>query len=432
MLLIYTHKITNRLKYIFRLIIGDLLGISYELTTDADVFNAYSGSRFSYTKNPLGEELFIASAPLLFQRGIEGQEISFAEVDGIPSIYPSINKKSALGFDPFAAGFYLVSRYEEYLPYVKDEYDRFTAPISLAFQKGFLNKPMVNIWAERIGAVLKEHFSDLEIKEKHYKFIPTIDMDTAWVYREKGLLRSIGGYLKSIFSFNIQEVMERTRVLSGLQRDPLDNYREQVDIMKKYGLKPVYFILFASYGLNDKNIHVNNRQFNVLIKSLGDYAEIGIHNSFLSSYKPEKLNTERDTLSAVLNKEITKSRQHFVRLNLPYMYRNLIDLDILEDFSMGYNGTPGFRAGIADPFYFYDLDTDAPTKLKIFPFAFAINQLNPLSDPAHINLIKDVIKAVKAVNGTLIGEWDNDTLSKRSNLPDWKEAFEDILKEAST
>ena len=40
-------------------------------------------------------------------------------------------------FDVFSASFYLVSRYEEYLPYVKDMYERFQAENSLAYKHNF-------------------------------------------------------------------------------------------------------------------------------------------------------------------------------------------------------------------------------------------------------------------------------------------------------
>ena len=46
-------------------------------------------------------------------------------------------ENSALPFDVFAAGFYLLSRYEEYLPHIKDRFHRFPAkkvwPIRMAF-----------------------------------------------------------------------------------------------------------------------------------------------------------------------------------------------------------------------------------------------------------------------------------------------------------
>ena len=42
----------------------------------------------------------------------------------------------------------MLSRYEEYLPHIKDEYGRFEAKESLAFKYGFLEIPIVDKWVQ--------------------------------------------------------------------------------------------------------------------------------------------------------------------------------------------------------------------------------------------------------------------------------------------
>src|SRR6185436_12324127 len=64
-------------------------------------------------------------------------------------------------FDIFSAVFYLLSRYEEYLPHEKDEYGRYAHENSLAYGQGFLNTPLINIWIEDFKKVLKKKFSML-------------------------------------------------------------------------------------------------------------------------------------------------------------------------------------------------------------------------------------------------------------------------------
>jgi hypothetical protein len=111
------------------------------------------------------------------------------------------------------------------------------------------------------------------------------------------------------------------------------------------------------------------------------------------------------------------------------MYRTLFDLNIKEDYSMGFNTYHGFRAGISDPFYFYDLDLDLPTRVKVFPFAFSINKFwRPDSAEKRI-LIMNVIAEVKKVNGTLVGAWDNEALSPH-NIADWEGDFRELLEAA--
>ena len=106
--------------------------------------------------------------------------------------------KYVLPFDPFAASFYMVSRYEEHLPFIKDKHDRFEAAQSLAFQKGFLHKPIVNIYAKKIREILAEAFPELQFKDKKYEYVSTIDIDNAWAFKEKGFLRTTGALLRSL------------------------------------------------------------------------------------------------------------------------------------------------------------------------------------------------------------------------------------------
>lgn len=426
-LLIYTEKVTHRTRYIFQLFFGQLLGVDYETTAEVVDFESYQGPKISYARAPLEDELHFHASGLLFQRGIEGQELSFIDYRGTKVFFPSFSKRSAMPFDPFAAAFYLVSRYEEYLPYRLDEFGRFSAVDSISFQKGFLHKPVINMWAEDIARILREKYQGLQVSERHYRFIPTIDIDSAWQFREKGFLRSVGGYFRSFFQGDILELQHRTRVLLRVEKDPFDTYDEQLRVFSEFRLRPIYFILFGDYGLNDKNIQVFNPHFQVLVKSLADYADIGIHSSFKSSYDGQYLQKELARLSSVIHRDIFRSRQHYLRLNLPYMYRNLLEMNITEDYSMGYNSHHGFRAGLADPFYFYDLDLDMPTRIKVFPFAFSINKFWRPDSEEKVELIRSIIDEGKKVKGTLVGAWDNEALSSY-RIHDWQGNFRRVLE----
>ena len=434
MVTVYTEKITNRIKYIFHLVFRDVLNLEVKLTSDREAFRSEQGVKISYGKSPLDDELFFAAGAILYERGISHKEITMIEYDGLPAFFPVYNQKSALPFDVFGASFYLVTRYEEYLPYKKDEYGRFSAQESLAFQKGFLHKPMVNIWARKIGGLLAAKYQGFSCPGRKYAFTPTIDIDAAWAYKQKGLFRTAGGFLNALLRLDLAEIAERTRVLTGMQPDPFDTYGFQHKIHRKYKVSPVYFILFGEYGLNDKNIPVKNRQFHTLIKSLADYNKVGIHPSFNSNFYPRKLKTEVERLSKVLNREITCSRQHFLILQFPTTYRNLINLDIKDEFSMGFASQPGFRASICSAYRFFDLELDIETKLNIHPFAFMEGTLRDyMKLPANEALveIKTLIDEVKSVNGHFISIWHNESIGGLKRWQGWQEVYEEMIRYAT-
>jgi len=429
MLLIYVKKSTSRIKYCFNLVFNEMLGVDYMITTDANEFLNYRNAKISYARQPVQDELFFSSSSLLFETGIINQDIKVAVHDGVKVLFPS-RIQAALPFDPFAAVFYMVSRYEEYQPYIKDEFGRFDAKESIAYKHGFLQKPVVNLWVEMVKKLIQSRFPDFHFPQKKFKFIPTIDVDNAYAYLHKGIVRTIGGIAKSLVHFNFREIGERIRVLLKVETDPYDSYEFLFNIHEKYNLDALFFILFADYSVYDKNVPIQNKSFKSLIKSIADNAEIGIHPSFASFEKHEKLKKELLHLSSVVNKEIKNSRQHFLRLGMPGTYRKLIDLDILNDYTMGYAVQPGFRAGICSSFLFYDLDQEEETKLRVHPFMFmdgTIRKYLKLKPSEAMSAIVPLIDEVKAVNGTFISLWHNESLGTSALWKDWFKVYENMI-----
>jgi hypothetical protein len=432
MLQIFADKITHRTKYIFNLIFKDILGVNFILTDSPEEFKKMSGAKISYSVNPIADELHFTARHLLLESGITEQNIAMFDYEG-QKVFFATGKSSALPFDVFAASFFLVSRYEEYLPHIRDSHDRFDAKDSLAFRNGFLQKPVVNIWVNRIKEILKTRFPDIVFPERKYEFISTIDIDNAYAYREKGFTRTIGGYLKSLSKLDIKEIVERNKVLLGLQKDPYDTYEFQLEMLKKYKFKSIYFILLGDYGENDKNLPPESEKFQALIKMLGDYADVGIHPSYGSNKSKEQLKKEVDRLSKILHRDITQSRQHFLKLTLPDTYRNLIDLDIRDDYTMGFAAQVGFRASICTPFNFYDLDMELETKLKVHPFAVMEGTLKyymNIEPENAMDKIRPLIDEVKAVKGSFITLWHNDTMNDQKLWKGWKSVYEEMIKYA--
>ena len=432
-LLIYVQKKPARLRYVFRLVFKDLLRIPYRLLTDKDEFETANQPKMMYGEIAHGDGVFFGSCGLLFKRGIDSLDLEPLDYEGEKAFFPVYDKLSILPFDVFASIFYLVSRYEEYLPFVRDNHGRFTAHLSVSAQLGVLEKPLVNIWALLVKKKLQEKYPGLKFPDKKYKFIPTYDIDSAFAYAQKGLVRSLGGYFISAKTLDWKSIAERTAVLFTGKRDPFNTFARQIAYTKRYGLKPIYFILFGRYGQFDKNINIRNRTFRFLIKRLSDYARIGIHPSYFSVEQPERINFEISNLERVINKDVRCSRQHFLRLMLPNTYRNLIEEDITDDFSMGYAALPGFRAGICSPYNFYDLDLEVETKLRIHPFAVMDGTLRDYMDLTPTDAIEQIrvlINEVKKVNGTFISLWHNESLSDQKRWVGWRRVYEELLEMA--
>ncbi len=428
MLLIYTPTLTSRLQYIFSLVFNDLLKLEMEMTRDKEYFIRYEGAKMSYSEETIGDELNFKPAQLLFEKGITEQDIKVLDWEGTRAILFNENP-----FDPFAATFYLVSRYEEYLPHQKDEHGRFEANQSLAYRNDFLTKPLVNIWAEKIKDLLLNKYPDLILRERKYEYINTIDIDNAYAYKGKGFVRITGALAKSLLRLDFKAFNDRFKVLFLNAHDPFDTYQKLKALNEKYVAKSIYFFLVGDFNEHDRNISIHQKKYQQLIKSVADYSEVGIHPSYSSNESLKVVAKEIKSLYQVLNKEVTKSRQHFLKLSFPDTYRNLIECDIQEDYSMGYAEQVGFRASICSPFYFYDLIKDEMTNLRLYPFAVmdaTLNNYMKVKPDEAMKYVLPLIKETTAVNGTFISLWHNESFSNIGTWKDWETVYEQVVKAA--
>ena len=430
-MLVLVPKVTGRVMYVFDLVVKQLLGVEFVTTTDAEQFKAYDGPKLHYGTQRLDDEPFVKAVELLFERHIHEQGFRTVDYEATVAPFAVYGKGNLMPFDVFAASFFLVTRYEEYLSQVRDKYGRFCAEYSWMHENGMLQKPLVDIWAKSLGDKLKAIYPELPVKERKFRFVPTYDIDAAWAYKHKGLYRTVGGFLKDLAAGDRDRIRERHQVLRGKKKDPFDSFGFQFDLQKEFKLKPIYFILCGDYDTNDKNISIRKEAFRSLIKSLGDHADVGIHPSFSSYLDTAKLQREIDSLSEVLHRPLTKSRQHFLRMNLPRSYQKLIELDISDDYTMGFASQAGFRAGIAEAFRFYDLENDMVTNLQVHPFALMDGTMRDylnLDAEASLALAKSLVDEVKAVGGTFIYLTHNETLGGEQRWNGWPEMYRNLLE----
>jgi len=419
---VYTENITNRLQYIVETL-GHISGIHFNLVKNIDKFNDFNGAKINYTSKIIDNCLHINPVSLLFEKEILKQDIKVEKVD-----FPIFFKTNGdYPFDIFAASFYIISRYEEYLPHKKDEHGRYLASNSIAYQHDFLKIPIINIW---INDLLKR-FPKLSIPKKEFKFIPTFDVDVAYyAFYTKGIIRGSLSLAKNVLSLNAKELKLQLNILKKKVDDPYDTYEKIFEFNKKYNLNPIFFTHMGTYGKFDKNISCKSKRFKELIQNISMHANIGIHPSYLSNKNIALLKKELNRLQELTNKTITKSRQHYLILSMPSTYRNLIKLGISEDYSMGYSDEVGFRAGTCSPFQFYNLENEKKTSLIVYPFAYmdgTINEYHKYNFKEAEEIIIKLINEVKKVNGTFISIWHNSSFNETNQWKGWDDFYDKTL-----
>ena len=172
-MLLYSSCISPRLQYITGFIGKEIFGKSFEITTDKEYYLKGDTEKINYSSERiLSEEFWLKPHPLLFENKISEQSIQCFEVSGQKAFFKS---EGDFSFDIFAASFYLLSRYEEYLTHRKDMYGRYAHENSLAFRENFLHIPLINIWLEEFKKSLQAKFSNLKLRTSNFSFLPTYD-----------------------------------------------------------------------------------------------------------------------------------------------------------------------------------------------------------------------------------------------------------------
>jgi hypothetical protein len=424
---IYSPCSTARLEYVAGVIFSDILGINYEIVTDYACLSEKPA--INYSDEEREGEIKIIPAGLIHSSGIKQVDPKVLWDGETPVLFPS-SGESVFPFDIFSASFYMLSRYEEYQSFHNDIHGRFPASLSLAFREGFLKLPVVDLWAKMLGRELSVKYPEIKVRDTSYDALMTFDVDQAFAYIGKGFLRSAGGFLNDVLKKHSNPLV-RLRALLGRREDPYNLFSYMEDHVKRYGSKVIFFFPVGDRYDHDRNPSYRDNDYRALINRICGNYECGIHSSYHSSGRPNVLAAEMDHYREITGFNAKKCRQHWLLLNLPSTYRNFIAEGIYFDYTMGFADEPGFRAGIARPFLFYDLLMDQTTDLTVVPFQVmdgTLMQYKNMTPGNAINEIASLINITREVGGLFVSVWHNTSLTETDGWEGWRRVFEETLR----
>lgn len=404
-MLIFCKQRTPRIDYIFDFVLNQTLSIDYELTANEDFFKSSdNNSKWSY--GVYFESIpSLPAANFLFKKSIEPQDLVKKVNDDFITLF-EVETYNKVDYDIFASAFYLMSRYEEYLPCVKDEHGRYAAFQSIAVQYGFLQTAMVNRYIFWFMTWLRRNFSHLEVKIGQPKFLISIDVDHPFYSKDlsldKWLIRSIKNF--SLFS-------------NSNENDKFDTYDFILENLN--GLNSIFFFLCPQ---NPSEMDHHNRResenFKNLIQYIRSKSQIGIHPSYESETK-KFIDEEIEWLTNQHQRPIKSSRFHYLKFDIETSPNILLKSNILFDFSLGYSSHIGFRSGTSLPHFFYDLKKEKSTQLKIFNPCIMDSSFEYGSVQNFRENCQQLIEEVKVYGGYFIPIFHNDILA----IEEWKENY---------
>ncbi len=422
MLLVYTHKITPRIRYIFKHVFENMLMINFNLTSKVEIFVAHSGPKLSYSKKSLGDELFIKSHLLLFEQGVTPQKLKLDFWDDLP-IFFKTNADSDFPFDIFAASFFLLSRYEECLPYLKTDKGHFDPSQSVSSEFDFLELPIVDLWVSKFQKKLSSTFNEIDKKNSgkpSKKFF--LEVPLAFRYSNRSFLENLEDFFSSIWKLNFKQLIIQISVLIRLKNDPYDTFDLWKEWFKKSSIKPQVFFLFSHSSSYQVTTSIFNLRFRKIIKKTGDFFSLGLLASVKAQIDSKKqMIREKNDFQKLTNRTIFDVRLNNGIVDLRKDYEMLSENEFRNDYSMGYLDQAGFRAGTATPFYFYDVSREFQISLKLIPIFATENSLKKSNNSfpfeklrtVYENLpLKSSILSLVLTNAFLDPNLKNDNLQK--------------------
>lgn len=419
MMLIYTEYDHPRFRYAAAMV---LIHYTDELhfTNDSIEFDRYTGPKFSYGKTL--SNLHFEADDSFWNNDFNIPTVEVIQSESLIRLLFGGKKK----FDVFASTFFMLSRLEEYQTGVLDHHGRFMSSASVLFQDKNYRLPAVDLWRFEFQKKLSAFFPEIKFQATKFELQPTIDIDSAFAYKHKGFKRMIGGFAKDFYSFNLRNAQRRFASVFGFKKDPYDTYDFASQTAKEFGVKITWFFLLSDYSHENINLPYNSKKLVELIRSLHQHHHIGIHPGYHKLNLDAELEKEIHRLKEIIGTDVKHSRQHYLRMTLPDTYRLLIQVNIEQDYTMGFADDIGYRAGTAIPFPWFDLNSNETTRLIVHPFVLMDTTLKNylhLNPDDAIEIITEMKLQCMNLNLPFCFLWHNESLSEHHSWIGWKKVW---------
>jgi len=400
-------------KYIIDIIFNEFLGVKYTLEIGSQNYELLLNNQ----KNLIIKDTF-------FNKYLKNLE--YLKVENIPLRIEEL--------DIFAASFFMLTRWEEYVNKNRDAHNRFPAYESLAYKQKFLDRPIVNEYVEELKKSLFELDNSLVFQKREFKFTLTHDVDAPLMHYSfiKHMKASILDILqrkdvKLFFKRNIDYCLTKLK----LKKDSFDTFDYLMDRSEEIGVKSYFF--FMAKGLTGyDNMYSSSHPFiiNLIqnIKKRGHF--IGIHPTYNAYNNVTQFKQEKEELEENLQIKIEFGREHYLRFEVPTTWQVWEDNGMKWDSTLSYADKEGFRSGVCYEYSVFNILTRKKLSLKEKPLivmegSFITYQPNITAQEMEQKIIC-LVEKVKRYNGEFVFLWHNSSF-KTNEWKKYASIYEKVL-----
>lgn len=332
-----------------------------------------------------------------------------------------------LYLDAIGSIFFMLSRYEELVQASRDRHGRFPAAASLAVERGFLYRPIVDEYIEILWSAMLKVWPHLTRPRATGNMVVTCDVDEPyerWISSPLLLAKGLAGAL-----LRQRSISRASRRLKNawcsrhgrFEYDPNWNFAWYMSTLESLGHRATfYFIPTSGRTQFDCTYSLTEPRMQALLRSISDRGHlIGMHGSYATYRNAPLLRRERMALidacrSAGIDTAVSGNRQHYLRWDAGQTADHLEHAEFTDDSSGGYPDNPGFRYGTSRAFPMWSWMRQAPLTLRQRPLILmegsVISYLKLGHGARAFDLMRDLKKAaLKYGDFTML--WHNSSLS---------------------
>ncbi len=403
-------------------------------------------------RNASRQKAWIEPGPL----PVFGEYRGWARHDGVPWRYRDHESHSPfqvrqegattlieLGFDPLGPVFRWLARVEETRP----EFREAARAASSAGSWMAAHKVVDYPWIDRLLQFL-QNLLDLRSdaagapvcmprwpKNHRWAVCLSHDVDMLYKWRARSvlhlLLRTPLYAMSTRWRRLATEWREVIHCLRG-GRDPWFLVEEMADLEEHWGLMSSFLFLAESHDHQTYRYHVSRTQVNELLTRLKERGrEVALHAGWYTMGDRARLQDERALIERLSGDRITVVRQHWLRCDREQTWQDQELSGLTVDSSLGWNDSPGYRAGTGLPFYPWNLTSRRAHELLEIPLVLMDSQLyDEMKLEAHEALESShrLLDLTRRTGSLLTINWHPHVLC-REDFPDRRDHYQHLLQQ---
>jgi hypothetical protein len=396
------------------------------------------------------EEQWLAPASLpgrpLMRWHLEGTPLEATPLEpelpvvfGAPPWWRDEGERLWLGLDVFGSAFFLLTRYEEAVRPERDGHGRFPAEASLAAQEGFLDRPLVNEYAEVLWRALKRLWPGLERKQRRYRVLLTHDVDDPFCTAFRGGLAVLKSAAGDVVKRRAPALAwRRLRSAAAVARG-----KPECDICHTFDLimsqserrgwqSCFHFITDHTDAHMDGRYSIDHPWIRGLLRRIHERGhEIGLHPSYHSYQNPAQIRREFERLQGAMAEEGVQQaqiggRHHYLRWE-PATWAAWDAASLAWDSTLTFAGRAGFRCSTCYEYPAYDLTADRPLRLNERPLVVMevtlLEYMGLNAAEAGAEMLRLAARC-RRFGGDFTLLWHNDRLI----LPRWADLYRSVVE----